>query len=107
MRQKRQKPIQFYKVPAQLGLKLAQAKAGWALWAMVLAISEAWYRNGHHQSHPNTFPLVDVDTEKWGINRSQKHRSTKFLIKIDWIIVDRSDPKNPLITMTQPAASED
>jgi hypothetical protein len=74
---------------------------------MARVISEAWYRNGHHQSHANSFPLALCYTEKWGLSRSQKHRSLRFLIKLGWILVDRSDPKNPTITMTQPAAFED
>jgi hypothetical protein len=97
--------LQFFKVPAQLDLDLAKAKADWATWAMVRAISEAWFRNGHHQNHTNSFPLALCDTGKWGINnRTQRGRALKFLIKVGWIQVDRKNPQKPWIIMTRPDA---
>jgi hypothetical protein len=95
--------MQFCKVPAQLDLDLVKTKANWTAWAMVRALSEAWYRNGHHQHHSDSFPLESCDLEKWGLkNRMQRYRAFKFLLGIGWIQIDRSNPQEPLIVMTRP-----
>jgi hypothetical protein len=91
--------LNFYKIPAQLDLDLAKTQANWPVWAMVRALYEAWFRTGSHPNHPNPFPLTACDTKKWGLSRLQKHRALEFLIKTSWIIVDRCDPKNPLVTL--------
>jgi hypothetical protein len=91
--------LKFYKLPAQLDRDLINAKTNWAVWAMVRALYEAWFAGGY-PNHPNPFPLRLCDTKKWGLSRMQKHRSLEFLVKTGWILVDKSDPKNPSVTLT-------
>jgi hypothetical protein len=98
-KQRKSRYLTFYNIPAQLDLDLAKTKAPWPTWAMVRALYEAWFRTGFHPKHPNPFPLAACDTEKWGLSRMQKSRALEFLVKTGWILVDRSDPKNPLVTL--------
>jgi hypothetical protein len=98
--QKQRKSLDFYRTPAQVDLDLAKIKANWPVWALVRALYEAWFRTGRHPNHLNPFPLAACDTKKWGLSRLQKHRALEVLIKTGWILVDRSDPKTPLVTLT-------
>lgn len=99
LRREKTPRLKFYKVPAQLDLDLAKAKANWTVWAMVRALYETWFRAGTYQQHPNPFPLAECDTRAWELTRLQKHRALEFLIKTGWIIMDRRDPKNPLVAL--------
>jgi hypothetical protein len=99
--------MKFCKVPVQLDLDLARSGANGATWAMSRALSEAWYRNGYRNNHPDSFPLKICDFEKWGITKMQKSRSLSLLTKLDWIQIDRSKPKNPLVIFTRPEAFRD
>ena len=79
--------------------KLADEKASGSVRTMVDALSETWFNTGRHKQHLNPFPLELCDGEKWGLTRMQKSRALKFLTRIRLIAVDRSDPKNPLVTL--------
>jgi hypothetical protein len=97
---RKSRALNFYKIPAELDLDLAKTKANWTAWAMVRALYEAWFRIGSHPNHPNPFSLAACDTKKWGLSRMQKHRALELLLKTSWVLVDRSDPNNPLVTLT-------
>jgi hypothetical protein len=91
--------VNFLQFSTTLLLKLTQAKASGRVWAMVCALTEAWFTTGLHSRHPNPFPLSALKTKKWGFNRSQKYYLLRILVRMDLVRLDRSDPKNPFVTI--------
>lgn len=88
-------------------LRLRLEKAPCIVWAMVWALSEAWFTAGLHGQHPNPFPLARVDTQKWRLDRWQKRRALQFLVKRRLVELDRTDPQNPKVSLAwvQPGPS--
>jgi hypothetical protein len=97
---RKSRPIPFLKFRLPLWHKLVEQNAGRSVWAMVGALCEAWFKGGRPSKHPNPFPLSSVDTEKWGMVGYQRCRALQFLIQTHLVVVNRSDPQNPLITLT-------
>jgi hypothetical protein len=91
--------IEFLKLDPITLRKLAHTHARWIAWTTFFALSEAWFTSGICTGHLNPFPLSTVDTKKWGLNRMQKFRALRFLMKNHFIAIDRSDPKNPSVTL--------
>ena len=98
-RPRQETKVGFLKVDVALWHRLVEDKSGWKAWAMVGALYEAWFTTGIYSQHPNPFPLARTDSTRWGLNKQQKYQALKFLIRIRLIDVDRSDPKNPLVTL--------
>ena len=95
----KQRKIEFLKLDIIPLRKLAHTNARRIAWAMFYALSEAWFTTGICTRHLNPFPLSVVDTKRWGLNRSQKFLALRFLVKNQFIEIDRSDPKTPLVTL--------
>lgn len=95
------KPLEagFLKVSIGLAHKLREENANGDAWAIVMALSEAWFTTGLHGQHPNPFPLSNVDFKRWGFTRKQKSRTLLFLTRIHLISVDRREPENSLVTI--------
>jgi hypothetical protein len=91
--------VDFLQHSIPLLLKLRNENASCIIWAMVCALSEAWFTRGRHGHHPNPFPLAAMDSTKWKLTRGQKSRALQFLARIGLIKVDRSDSKRPLVTI--------
>ena len=91
--------IDFLAVNLALWHKLVDNNAGRSEWAMVGALCEAWFRAGVPRKHLNPFPLSAANTEKWSLTRKQRSRALQFLNQAHLISIDRTDPKNPRITL--------
>jgi hypothetical protein len=91
--------VEFLTFDLALLHRLHAAKANSAVYAMVWALSEAWFTTGFHQQHPNPLPLCRVNTAKWQLSRKQKSRALQFLTQIGLVQLDRSDPKKPLVRL--------
>jgi hypothetical protein len=91
--------VGFLKFDVPFLHKLIDDKASRAVWAMVFALQEAWFTTGIYSQHPNPFPLAKTNPARWRLNKQQKYQALKFLTKVRLIDVDRSDPKNPLVTL--------
>lgn len=98
-RSKRGSKVDFLKVSIALAQKLHGEGASGNAWAMVMALTEAWYTTGFYSQHLNPFPLSVVDSRRWGFTRKQKSRTLQFLTRIHLIHVDRQDPDNPQVTI--------
>ena len=91
--------IEFLKVDLIPLHKLAHTHARGITWGMFCALSETWFRTGICTRHLNPFLLSAVDTKGWGLSRMQKFHALQFLVKNHFITIDRTDPKNPLVTL--------
>jgi hypothetical protein len=91
--------VEFLKLDLIPLLRLSHKEARGVGWRMFFALSEAWFTTGICTKHLNPFPLSLVDTKKWNLNRSQKSDALQFLIQADFIKLDRSNRKNPVVTL--------
>jgi hypothetical protein len=99
-RQPRKSPkVDFLQHSIPLLLALRKANPPGIVYAMVWALSEAWFTTGLDGQHLNPFPLARIDFKKWKIDRSQKTRALRFLVRIRLIEIDRSDPENVLVAI--------
>src|SRR5215469_1826205 len=98
-RPKKEFKVGFLKISIGLAHKLHDEDAKGDTWAMVMALTEAWYTTGFYSQHLNPFPLSVVDFKRWGFTRKQKSRALQFLTQIRLIWIDRQDPDNPEVTI--------
>lgn len=98
-RARKESKVGFLKVPIALAHKLHDDKANGDAWAMVMALTEAWFTTGIYSQHPNPFSLSVLDSKQWGFTRKQKSRTLQFLSRIRLIVVGRQNPENPLVTI--------
>jgi hypothetical protein len=91
--------VDFLQFSIPLLLTLCNAKAHCTIWAMVCALSEAWFSTGLNGQHLNPFPLSRMNASKWGLDRNRKWHALEFLTRIRLIRVDRSDPQNVTVTI--------
>jgi len=98
---KKRKPpeARFLQFSIPLLLTLGNAEAPCFVWAMVWALSEAWFTSGIGKKHLNPFPLSIVDIKKWRLHRRQKSRALQFLAKRQLIKIDRTEPGNPKVKL--------
>jgi len=94
------KPLKFYQLPQPIFDNLVLQKASASVFGTLAALYEAWFRSGVAADHLNPLPLAKCDFESRRITRLQRHRALKRLIQTGWIFMDRSDAKNPLVTLT-------
>jgi len=87
-----------FSIPFLLRLRLEKAPC--IVWTMVWALSEAWFITGLGSEHLNPFPLAAIDTEKWKLPRNRKSQALRFLERTRLIKVDRSEPRNPKVTLS-------
>ena len=98
-RPKKKSKIDFLKVSVAFAHKLRDKGASGDAWAMVMALTEAWYTTGFYSEHLNPFPLSVVDSTRWEFTRMQKFRTLQFLTRVHLIYIDRQDQDNPQVTI--------
>jgi hypothetical protein len=98
-RLKKKPRIDFLKVSVALAHKLHDEGVSGSTWAMVMALTEAWYTTGFCSQHLNPFPLSVLDPKRWGFTRKQKSRTLQLLTRIHLIHIDRQELNNPQVTI--------
>jgi hypothetical protein len=90
---KAKKGIEFYQFPIDILKQLAEGNPALLV---AMAVYKGWFESFKRR---NPVKLTSAMLAEFGLSKDQKYRALKVLSKNPYFIVERSDRRNPLITM--------